>query len=132
MVSIIKVTSVQDTSGNNETTTENIKKAYDGAAKVWVNFNGNGTIAIRDSHNVTSLADNGSGDYSVTFVNSMSNDDFAVSGVVGRDNYNCNFLLHEDDLSHNTNYVILFSATTSNQTGVDSGHVNAVVHGDLA
>ena len=103
-----------------------------GSAKVWINFNGNNTIATRDSFNAASIADNGTGDYSVNLTSSMSNDDFAVSGVVGRDNYNCNFLLHEDDLSHNTNYVIVFSATSSNQAGVDSGHVNVTIHGDLA
>jgi len=37
------------------------------ACKAWVNFNGTGTIAIRDSYNVTSLTDNGVGDYTVTF-----------------------------------------------------------------
>jgi hypothetical protein len=38
-----------------------------GIAKAWVNFNGTGTIAARDSENVSSLTDNGTGDYTVNF-----------------------------------------------------------------
>ena len=36
-----------------------------GLAKAWVNFNGQGTIAARDSFNLSSLDDNGTGDYGV-------------------------------------------------------------------
>jgi hypothetical protein len=39
-----------------------------GSAKAWVNFNGTGVAAIRDSLNVTSLVDNGAGDYTVSYV----------------------------------------------------------------
>jgi hypothetical protein len=38
-----------------------------GIAKAWVNFNGTGTIAARDSENVSSLTDNGTGDYTLIF-----------------------------------------------------------------
>lgn len=41
--------------------------------KVWVNFNGTGTVAIRDSFNVTSITDGGTGIYTVTFTNAMGN-----------------------------------------------------------
>ena len=41
-------------------------------AKAWINLNGTGTIAIRDSHNVSSITDNGTGDYTVTFDNDFS------------------------------------------------------------
>tara|TARA_Y100001936_G_C15830470_1_gene536507 strand:- start:97 stop:576 length:480 start_codon:yes stop_codon:yes gene_type:complete len=50
-----------------------------GLAKTWVNFNGNSTIATRDSLNNASLTDNGTGDYTVNFTNNMGNDDYAVS-----------------------------------------------------
>jgi hypothetical protein len=36
-----------------------------------VNFNGTGTVAIRESGNVTSITDNGTGDYTVNFTNAM-------------------------------------------------------------
>ena len=38
-----------------------------GLAKAWVNFNGTGTVAIRASFNVSSITDNGTGDYTVNF-----------------------------------------------------------------
>ena len=41
------------------------------AAKVWVNFNGTGTIAARASFNVSSLTDNGTGLYFVNYTNSL-------------------------------------------------------------
>ena len=34
--------------------------------RAWINFNGTGTIAIRGSGNVSSITDNGAGDYTVT------------------------------------------------------------------
>ena len=39
--------------------------------RAWVNFNGTGTVAIRASGNVTSVADNGTGDYTVNFTTAM-------------------------------------------------------------
>ena len=54
-----------------------------GLGKCWVNFAGNGTIAARDSLNVGSLTDNGTGDYTVNFTNNMNNDDYAVSWNAG-------------------------------------------------
>lgn len=49
-------------------------------AKVWVNFNGTGTVAIRASFNVTSISDNGVGDYTVNFTNAMSDVNYAWIG----------------------------------------------------
>ena len=43
-------------------------------AKAWVNFDGTGTVAIRDSHNVSSITDNATGEYRVNFTNAMAND----------------------------------------------------------
>ena len=41
------------------------------ACRAWVNFNGTGTVAIRASGNVSSITDNGTGDYTVNFTNAM-------------------------------------------------------------
>jgi|TARA_B100000073_G_scaffold318938_1_gene297448 hypothetical protein len=49
--------------------------------KAWVNFNGTGTVAIRDNFNVSSITDNGTGDYTVTFANAMANVNYAVAGA---------------------------------------------------
>ena len=42
------------------------------AARAWVNFNGTGTVAIRASGNVSSITDNGTGDYTVNFTTAIS------------------------------------------------------------
>tara|TARA_R100000773_G_scaffold15567_1_gene14178 strand:- start:173 stop:562 length:390 start_codon:yes stop_codon:yes gene_type:complete len=46
-------------------------------AKSWINFNGTGTVAIRDSFNVSSLTDNGTGNYTVSFSTAMANTNYA-------------------------------------------------------
>ena len=48
-------------------------------AKAWINFNGTGTIAIRSSYNISSITDNGTGDYTVTFSTAMSDANYSVS-----------------------------------------------------
>ncbi len=45
--------------------------------RAWVNFNGQGTVAIRASGNVTSIADNGTGEYTVTLTNAMPDANYA-------------------------------------------------------
>jgi len=47
------------------------------AARMWVNFNGTGTIATRDSLNVSGLVDGGTGDYTVSFSSTFANSDYA-------------------------------------------------------
>jgi len=57
-----------------------------GSSKSWCNFNGESTIAIRDSLNVTSLTDDGTGDYRTNFSSNMSNANFSglvMTGAVG-------------------------------------------------
>jgi hypothetical protein len=53
--------------------------------RAWVNFNGTGTVAIRASFNVTSITDNGTGDYTVNFTTAMSDANYAaVFGTTGQ------------------------------------------------
>ena len=42
------------------------------ACRAWVNFNGTGTVAINASGNVSSITDNGVGDYTVNFTNAFA------------------------------------------------------------
>ena len=51
-----------------------------GACKAWVNFNGAGTVAIRASYNVSSITDNGTGDYTVNFTTSMPDANYTWAG----------------------------------------------------
>jgi hypothetical protein len=46
--------------------------------RAWVNFNGTGTVAIRASGNVSSITDNGTGNYTVNFTTAMPDTNYAV------------------------------------------------------
>lgn len=48
-------------------------------ALAWVNFNGTGTVAIRSSYNVSSITDNGTGDYTVNFATALSDANYSVN-----------------------------------------------------
>ena len=80
MASELRVNTLKDASGNNS-----IGMSYvaEGSAKVWINFNGTGTIATRDSFNVTSITDGGTGLYTVTIANDMGNVNYSTTGAAG-------------------------------------------------
>lgn len=48
-------------------------------AQAWVNFNGTGTVAIRSAGNVTSITDNGTGDYTVNFTAALADANYSAS-----------------------------------------------------
>jgi hypothetical protein len=66
--------------GEGGTTTTNLQQ---GLAKAWLNMNGTGTVATRDSFNIASITDNGAGDYTGTFTNAMNTDDYVCAGEGG-------------------------------------------------
>ena len=75
-----------------------VDTVVNGTAKAWVNFNGTGTPAIRNSHNVSSITDVSVGKQKTNFTNQMANDQYSVSGtanwrgcVCGND-YDINYL----------------------------------------
>jgi hypothetical protein len=47
--------------------------------RAWVNFNGTGTVAIRDSFNVSSITDHSTGTYSVNFATAFSDFHYATT-----------------------------------------------------
>lgn len=49
--------------------------------RAWVNFNGTGTVAIRASFNVSSITDNGTGQYIVNFTNALPDANYAPVGT---------------------------------------------------
>ena len=51
--------------------------------RAWVNFNGTGTVAIRASGNVSSITDNGTGDYTINFTTAMPDANYAVACMAG-------------------------------------------------
>ena len=92
-MSTLKVNKVQ----HNTSGFSNVVQFTDGAGtengtlcRAWVNFNGQGTIAIRDSFNVNSLTDVGTGLHKVNFANAMPDVNYATvlanQGVDSSDN----------------------------------------------
>ena len=67
---------------NNDTGVLATQNGMTGICKAWVNFNGTGTVAIRDSFNVSSITDNGTGDYTVNFTTAMPNANYAAMGCL--------------------------------------------------
>jgi hypothetical protein len=60
-------------------------------ARAWVNFNGTGTVAIRASGNVSSITDNGTGDYTVNFTTAMPDANYCAVTSIGRFNSTTDF-----------------------------------------
>jgi len=50
-------------------------------SRAWVNFSGTGTPAIRGSGNVSSITDNGTGNYTINFTTAMPDVHYSVSGM---------------------------------------------------
>lgn len=48
--------------------------------RAWVNFNGTGTVAIRASFNVSSITDNGTGNYTINFTTAFADTNYALTG----------------------------------------------------
>jgi hypothetical protein len=69
-----------DDLANNAVTTAKLGSGEaSGLCKAWVNFNGTGTVAIRASYNVSSITDNGVGDYTVNFTTALADANYAVA-----------------------------------------------------
>ena len=76
LMSLIKANNITNTTGGIPTV-----KGQKLIPTAWVNFNGTGTVAIRDSEGVSSISDNGTGSYSINFTTSLSNANYSVSGM---------------------------------------------------
>lgn len=72
-MSTLRVNTIQDSTGSSS-------PAITGLAKAWVNFNGQNTVAIRASLNVSSITDlGGSGQYTINFTTALADASYAVA-----------------------------------------------------
>lgn len=92
--------------------TENYK------CRAWVNFNGTGTVAIRAAGNVSSITDNGTGDYTVNFTNAMPDANYGVCGSAR--NSSNSYLMYPSNTS----------APTTGQLRVNTGNASGVADSD--
>lgn len=92
-----------------------------GSAKAWVNFNGTGTVAIRDSFNVASITDNGAGDYTVNYTTAMSNANYAV--IASKQDNATNLSGHVDLTTISTGSVRIKTIEAAGAVATDSAIV---------
>lgn len=76
MAGTLVTDTLTDGSGNSTSTTTVVR----GSAKAWVNFNGTGTVAIRASFNVSSITDNGVGNYTLNFTAALADTNYSSAG----------------------------------------------------
>ena len=74
-MSTLRLTTISNQSGSASVPSDTV---INGSAKAWVNFNGTGTVAIRASFNVSSITDNGTGNYTVNFTTAFANTNYCV------------------------------------------------------
>ena len=77
MASILRVNTLTDASSNNSIATSVL---FNGSAKAWNNVT-QGTSAIQDSYNISSISDDATGRFTQNYTSNMSNDLFSVSGT---------------------------------------------------
>ena len=129
-MSTLKVNTIQNTSGGSGSTPAEIEQ---GRAKAWVNFNGTGTLAIRDSYNVSSVGDDSTGHFTINFSTAMTNANYVITGTTGTTTGNNCFLfiLTEQNKSKSTSlFQINVLGTGSYISSVDPEHCNVAIHGD--
>jgi hypothetical protein len=90
--------------------------------RAWVNFNGTGTVAIRASGNVSSITDNGTGEYTVNFTTAMPDTNYSVSAtarVVG----DAGCVVPLPDSTNTTSAYRIASRATPQGASTDAAHV---------
>jgi len=130
MASELRVNTLKDASGNNSVAMQYVAE---GSAKSWCNFNGENTIAIRDSLNVASLTDDGTGDYKTNFTSAMATANFSgviISGTVTEGGTGAT--RDEEVRGISSAHLGIFVFHTSNEGARDVDYVATSVHGDLA
>jgi len=95
------------------------------SAKAWVNFNGTGTVAIRASGNVSSITDNGTGNYTVNFTTAMVDADYCANITYGN-NSGSSLQLRSITRGTTTGQSFFVSADGS-ATGVDTHENNVAI-----
>lgn len=129
-MSTLKVDNLLNSAGNESPI------SIPGAAKAWVNFNGTtGTVnqsnvTIRGSYNVSSVTDNGTGDYSINFTNNMSNTNYAFAGNGSLENANAADARIVTGQTRATSNLRINTTYANGSGGYDTPGINVVVFGD--
>ncbi len=102
-----------------------------GLAKAWSKLNGTGTISLYDSFNISSVTDNGTGDYTHTMTSAMSNANY--SHVFTARTY---FAVFKDGQTPTTTTYRISHIFNNGSDGAfgssDGNYISANITGDLA
>ena len=80
-MSTVKAANLQNTGSGAPTFKNSSGTEIGQLVKMWISFNGTGTVAIRDDFNASSVTDNGQGDYTISFTNAMSGTNYCILGT---------------------------------------------------
>jgi len=83
-MSTLSVGTIQSNTTSPPTINNSAGTAIGTFCRAWVNFNGTGVVAIRASFNVTSITDNGTGDYTVNFTTAFADANYAITVTSGK------------------------------------------------
>ena len=93
--------------------------------RAWVNFNGTGTVAIRGSGNVSSITDNGTGNYTVNFTTAMTDSNYSVA--TSGDSTLYNSAVHQVKVDNPTTSTFLIRAKERRGGLADISNMYAIV-----
>lgn len=123
----------QITVENIKRSTETASRSTRGVAAAWVNFNGSGTVAVRDSENVASITDNGTGDYTISYSNLFSSTNYVLVGTNTENSGVTSSIYGIDDAhTYSTSATQIINYDQSGYTFGDTSRSNTIIHGDLA
>ena len=121
--------SITIVAGTGNITTTNVQS---GLAKSWINFNGESTIAVRDSFNNSSIGDNGTGNYTVTRTSTMSDTNYTHGGMAGASTNNLINISQPSNSNTPTTTASMYSTLHANTSHSDGHFVGVQIFGDLA
>ena len=134
----LKFDTLTTSDAKNTSTEKSLDTSYifNGVAKGWTHFQGTSTAASIDGFNISSIDDDGTGDYGLHFTNSMSNatycvtfgidDDGSASVVIGQDTTNGTMATGSFD------FAAYYVNSSSNRTNYDYANHYMVINGDVA
>ena len=134
----LKFDTLTTSDAKNTSTEKSLDTSYifNGVAKGWTHYQGTSTAASIDGFNISSIDDDGTGDYGLHFTNSMSNatycvtfgidDDGSASVVIGQDTTNGTMATGSFD------FEAYYVNSSSNRTNYDYANHYMVINGDVA
>jgi len=122
--------SITIVAGAGNITTTNVQE---GLTKCWVNFDGSASgAAARDSFNLSSMTDSATGNYVVTFSNSMANANFSGVAVQGNNDATNAGVNATSAVGHTASSASGIETSNLDPASNDYAQISAVYNGDLA